>query len=219
MNDASTIPDIINDDTPVALLKHLKEDRGTLTYEGRIAVTNRTDSVRLRELAEIPTLTLDVTKLDLGRLPENIKANLYSDARRVVLSNVRTSGSIDAPKARYFDAPKLEKVSGGMNVYSARAVTLPNLHSVSRGINAYSAAYVSLPDLTEASGGIRADHATAITAPKIKPTQDGTRYFNIYVHGDPKLDVPSDSPNIAVRKINELPRRSVLQALRYTLNL
>ena len=43
----------------------------------RIAVDNSTDPSELAGLATDPAVTLDVTKLDLGRLPEHVKAALY----------------------------------------------------------------------------------------------------------------------------------------------
>ena len=109
-----------------------------------IAVNNSTDASELAGLATDPAVTLDVTKLDLGRLPEHVKAALYTEATSFNAPQLQTSGNIFASSATSFSAPQLQ-TSG--NIY-ARAAT-----------------NFSAPQL-QASGNIYADRATSCASTK-----------------------------------------------------
>ena len=73
-----------------------------------IAVNSSTDASELAGLATDPAVTLDVTKLDLGRLPEHVKAALYTEATSFNAPQLQTSGNIFASSATSFSAPQLQ---------------------------------------------------------------------------------------------------------------
>ncbi len=91
-----------------------------------IAVNNSTDASELAGLATDPAVTLDVTKLDLGRLPEHVKAALYTEATSFNAPQLQTSGNIYARAATNFSAPQLQ-ASG--NIYADRATSCASTKS------------------------------------------------------------------------------------------
>jgi hypothetical protein len=63
-----------------------------------IAVDNSTEPSQLAELANNPALKLEVTKLDLVRLPGHVKAALYTAATSFSAPQLQTSEYIYAPE-------------------------------------------------------------------------------------------------------------------------
>lgn len=91
-----------------------------------IAVDNSTEPSELAALANDPLVTLDATKLDLGRLPEHVKAALYTDATTFSAPQLQTSGSIHANSATSFSVPQLQ-TSGNIYAYRATSFSTPQL--------------------------------------------------------------------------------------------
>jgi hypothetical protein len=85
-----------------------------------IAVNNWTEPTELALLANNPLVLLDVTNLDLGRLPQHLKAALYTAANTFCAPQLQTSGNIYADNATSFSAPQLQ-TSG--SIYAPRATT------------------------------------------------------------------------------------------------
>src|SRR6202035_784564 len=112
-------------------------------------VDNRTDLAELTALANNSALTLDVTEIDLRRLPEHIKAALYTAAKSFSAPQLRESGHIDARSATSFSAPQLRK-SGDIDASNAVSFSAPLLQE-SGDIFAPSAASFSAP-LLQKSG-------------------------------------------------------------------
>jgi hypothetical protein len=76
--------------------------------EQRFTVDNSTDPLLLETLAEQAYVILDVTKLNLGRLPAHVKAALQTDATIFSAPQLQTSGAIYANSAKSFSAPQLQ---------------------------------------------------------------------------------------------------------------
>src|ERR1019366_1807910 len=93
---------------------------------GRIVVDNSVDQATLQAYAGDPDAVLDVTGLDLGRLPPGSRANLHSEADTFSAPHLRTSGNIDAPRATVFSAPKL-RASENINATHADVFEIPRL--------------------------------------------------------------------------------------------
>jgi hypothetical protein len=74
-----------------------------------VDVDNTIDQSRLEALAENPFLLLDVTKLDLERLPVQVKAELYTEATTFITSRLQISEDIHATKAKMFITPNLQE--------------------------------------------------------------------------------------------------------------
>ena len=87
-------------------------------------INDLTEASELAALANNPGLTLDVTDLDLGRLPEHVKAALYTEATTFSAPQLQTSGDIDARSATSFSAPQLQK-SGDID--APKASTRPTI--------------------------------------------------------------------------------------------
>src|ERR1039457_5457037 len=68
----------------------------------RITVNSLTEPSELAVLANDPAVTLDVTDLDLGRLPAHVKAALYTEATTFSAPQLQTSGHIYAGSATSF---------------------------------------------------------------------------------------------------------------------
>ena len=64
-----------------------------------ITVNRLTPPSELAVLAINAAVALDVTSLDLGRLPQHVKAALYTEATTFSAPQLQTSGYIDAPEA------------------------------------------------------------------------------------------------------------------------
>src|SRR5450755_2100683 len=84
----------------------------------RITVNDLTEASELAALANNPGLTLDVTDLDLGRLPAHVKAALYTEATTFSAPQLQTSGNIYANNVTSFSAPQLQ-TSGDIDARSA----------------------------------------------------------------------------------------------------
>jgi hypothetical protein len=144
------------------------------------AVDDSTDPAELRALADNPAVILDVTDLDLGRLPTDVKARLYSDGETFSAPNLRTSGPIFAEKAKEFSVPKLQ-TSGDLWVSSAASFSAPELQHVV-GMTVPNEVMKTNPPQTKAvmaklaarhakemqNGGIFANAATSFDAPKLQ---------------------------------------------------
>jgi hypothetical protein len=89
----------------------------------RIVVNDLTKASGLAALADNPDVRLDVTKLDLGRLPEHVKAALYTEATTFSAPQLQTSGYIYAPRATSFSVPQLQR-SGNIAAPKEPAPTL-----------------------------------------------------------------------------------------------
>jgi hypothetical protein len=63
----------------------------------RITTVDNSERPRLETLTNDTDANLDVTKLDLARLPAHVKATLFTDATSFNAPQLRTSGAIDAP--------------------------------------------------------------------------------------------------------------------------
>jgi hypothetical protein len=126
------------------------------------SVSNRAiidDSISPRALATLlaePELELDVTALDLGRLPAEVKTNLYSSdvifealhlrhaahihaphATRLSLPELRTAGNITATHAHTFEIPLLQTAG---DILATSAVNFVARELVSAGdIDAFGA--------------------------------------------------------------------------------
>jgi hypothetical protein len=93
-----------------------------------IAVDNSTEPPELAALANNPDVTLVVTKLDLRRLPEHVKAKLYTVATTFTAPQLQTSGDIYADSATSFSAPQLQ-TSGDIYARSATNFSAPQLQT------------------------------------------------------------------------------------------
>jgi|ERR1039458_525715 hypothetical protein len=93
-----------------------------------IAVDNSTEPSQLAELANNPALKLEVTKLDLVRLPGHVKAALYTAATSFSAPQLQTSGDIYAHSATSFSAPQLQ-TSGNIYANSATSFSAPQLQT------------------------------------------------------------------------------------------
>jgi hypothetical protein len=110
------------------------------------AVDNSTDPSRVEALAANPDVLLHVTRLDLGRLPEHVKASLYTEADAFNAPGLRTSGNIYAAGATIFDLSQLQ-ASGDIHAYTASSLNAPELQT---------------------SGNILAGNATSFDAPQLQ---------------------------------------------------
>ena len=119
----------------------------------RERINDLTEASELAALANNPGLTLDVTDLDLGRLPAHVKAALYTEATTFSAPQLQTSEYIYANNATSFSAPQL-KASGDIYVGSATTFSAPRFQT-SGDINANNATNFSAPQL-KASGDITA---------------------------------------------------------------
>jgi hypothetical protein len=114
-----------------------------------LAVDNQTATERLHQLAADPTLTLDVTTLDLSRLPPHVQCTLVSRATEFSVPQLQTSGDIYASRARVFSAPQLQ-TSGHIDAPSATEFSAPQLQT-SGDIDVRSATTFSAPRLPSSS--------------------------------------------------------------------
>jgi len=94
----------------------------------RIVVDNSTDQKAFEALAANPEADLDVTALDLGRLPASVKASLYSSAVIFEALHLRKSADIHAPCARRLSAPELRH-AGNITATHAHTFEIPKLQS------------------------------------------------------------------------------------------
>src|ERR1035441_3714342 len=115
----------------------------------RERINDLTEASELAALANNPSLTLDVTDLDLGRLPAHIKAALYTEATTFSAPQLQTSGNIDASRATSFSAPQLQ-TSGNIDAGSATSFSAPQLQT---------------------SGNIYASRATSFSAPQLQTSK------------------------------------------------
>ena len=131
----------------------------------RIAVDDRTEPSELAALLGNWQVTLDVTNLDPGRLPEHVTATLYTEAAEFSVPQLRTSRGIDAPSATSFSAPQLQ-TSKNINACHATSFSVPQLQTAGH-IYASSAPNFSAPQLRTA-GCIDASSATSFSAPQLQ---------------------------------------------------
>src|SRR6185312_15532182 len=129
---------------------------------GRIILDNSVDQETLHAYAANPEAVLDVTGLDLGRLPVDVKASLYSQADAFNAPHLRISGDIDAHRATSFRAPQLRKAEN-ISATHAKAFEVPRLLAAGN-IFATSAATFAAPELRIA-GDIDAFAATNCDLP------------------------------------------------------
>ncbi|HWF65971.1 MAG TPA: hypothetical protein VN670_01625 [Acidobacteriaceae bacterium] len=129
------------------------------------AVDNSTDPSRLEALAANPDVLLHVTRLDPRRLPEHIKATLYTEADTFIAPQLLTAGNIYAETAITFDVPQLQS-SGNIHVHCVANFSAPQLRC-SGNIHAARAASFSAPRL-RTSGNILAGNATSFDAPLLQ---------------------------------------------------
>jgi hypothetical protein len=118
----------------------------------RTVVNNLIGASELAALADNPGATLDVTEFDLGRLPERVKAALYTKAATFDAPQLQTSGDINAPSATSFNAPQLQ-TSGDIIAPRATSFSAPQLQIA--GDIIASATSFSAPQL-QMSGNIYA---------------------------------------------------------------
>ena len=93
-----------------------------------IIVDNSTEPATLEDYANTPGVTLDVTNLDLRRLPLHVKSGLYTKGRAFDAPQLQTSGDIFAPSATNFSAPQLQ-TSGDINASRATSFSAPQLRT------------------------------------------------------------------------------------------
>ncbi len=87
----------------------------------RATVNNTTEQSKLNELAQDAYLRLDVTSLDLARLPPHVDAELHTEARTFEApALVSCAGDIHAPWVTKFLAPQLRVAR---NIHAPRAST------------------------------------------------------------------------------------------------
>jgi hypothetical protein len=91
----------------------------------RVLVGNSIEQSNLEFLARDPTRTLDVTALDLTRLPKHVQAVLYTEAMTVNL-DLKSCGHIIARSAEHFSALELRS-AWSIIIPSASIVSLPEL--------------------------------------------------------------------------------------------
>ena len=127
----------------------------------RITVNELTEASELAAFASNPAAVLDVTRLDLRRLPEHVKAGLYTEATTFSTPQLKTSGKIDAGSATSFSAPQLQK-SGYIDAGSATSFSAPQLQK-SGHIYAPNATSFSVPQL-QTSGDIDARSAASVAS-------------------------------------------------------
>lgn len=87
------------------------------------------DTIRqstLETLAADPRLELDVTALDLGRLPAEVKANLYSSDVIFDAPCLRSTADIHAPQATRLSLPEL-RTAGNITATHAHTFEIPLL--------------------------------------------------------------------------------------------
>jgi hypothetical protein len=181
------------------------------------------DLIRASELAALtdnPGVTLDVTNLDLGRLPQHVKAALYSKAATFNAPQLQMSGNIYADKATSFSVPQL-RTSGFIDASSATSVDAPQLQTsgniyassatsfdapqlrVSGNINAYSATSFDVPQL-RISGNINVSSAATFDAPWLQKSEQ------IYARSAISFNAPqlqkSGNINAPVAPVRQLPR-------------
>jgi hypothetical protein len=80
----------------------------------------------LEALAADPDIELDVTALNLGRLPAEVKASLYSRAVIFEALHLRKSADIHAPHATRLSAPELRE-AGNIIATHAHTFEIPQL--------------------------------------------------------------------------------------------
>ena len=151
-----------------------------MSNEHFIAVGDLTKASDLADLADNPEVTLDVTELDLLRLPQHVKASLFTQATTFDAPQLQTSGYIDARSAKSFSAPQLQ-TSGYIDARSAKSFSAPQLQQ-SGDIYADSAKSFSAPQLQQ-SGFIDASCAKSFSAPQLQKSGDDLRA--------PKLPAPT----------------------------
>src|SRR5690348_559463 len=95
---------------------------------GRIVLENSVDQFTLLAYAADPDAVLDVTGLDLRRLPLDVKARLYSAAAVFRVPHLRASADIDANKAVYFSAPEL-RTAGNISATHAELFEIPQMQT------------------------------------------------------------------------------------------
>jgi len=130
-----------------------------------VIANNSTEAAELEIFASDPDVTLDVTNLDLSRLPQHVKAVLSTNAEAFNAPQLQTSGGIYAPHATSLDAPQLQ-TSGNITARRATTFSAPQLQT-SGNITAHLATTFSLPQL-QTSGHIEANSATSFSAPQLQ---------------------------------------------------
>src|ERR1039457_1211651 len=104
----------------------------------RITLDNSINQFDLLAHTANPQAILDVTQLDLARLPRQVKAVLHSNAEIFHVPDLRCAGSIEANKALAFIAPELRQ-AGDISATHAQMFEVPELRSAGN-IHATSAA-------------------------------------------------------------------------------
>jgi hypothetical protein len=95
---------------------------------GRIVLDNAVDQFTLLAYAADPDAVLDVTGLDLARLPFDVKASLYSAAAVFHAPHLRVSLDIEANRATSFLAPEL-RTAGSISATDADRFEVPQLQA------------------------------------------------------------------------------------------
>jgi hypothetical protein len=132
---------------------------------GTVCVKKDVPPHELDRLCQTPRLTLDVTELDLGRLPSKIACSLVSDADVFDAPQLVEAGNITAKEASRFTLPRLEKV-GRFTFGEARDLDLPALREAG-GIETYKAETVRLPCL-EKCGDFFANVVDQLSLPSLQ---------------------------------------------------
>jgi hypothetical protein len=109
---------------------------------GRIVLDNSVDQFTLLAHAADADAILDVTDLDLRRLPPNVRASLYSAAAVFQAPSLCAAFDIEANRAASFLAPEL-RTAGNINATHAELFEIPELRAAGH-IHAASAAFISL---------------------------------------------------------------------------
>jgi hypothetical protein len=132
---------------------------------GTLIVDNTTPLPLLRQLSASPRLTLDVSALDLLRLPARINCALSSSKKSFNAPQLESVGNIDALAAISFSIPGLQ-TAGHILACRAKSFNAPQLRWAGY-IDAGLAISFSIPQLREA-GNIFVDSVLSFTAPQLK---------------------------------------------------
>jgi hypothetical protein len=155
---------------------------------GTVSVYPRTPDSLLSALLACPRLIVNVTHLDLTRLPAHVRANLKTAATSFSAPQLQTAKAIYARSATSFSAPQLQtagnivadsatsfsapqlQTAGIIHVDSATSFSVPQLQTA-EGIYARSATSFSAAQL-QTAGTIFAVRATSFSAPRLQTAED-----------------------------------------------
>ena len=134
----------------------------------RFIADNSTEASDLAALANDPGVTLNVTALDLRRLPAHVKASIYTSAKAFNAPQLQISGEIDADRATSFSAPQLQ-TSGNISADRATSFDAPQLQT-SGNIDARNATSFRAP-LLQTSGVIIVPDEASLRASSSQPAR------------------------------------------------